>query len=61
MQQWLCRVHIQGLRALGEIDEAQRIAIERNAFSEELEFELEPETARIFDELGIFDSHSYAH
>jgi nucleoid-associated protein YgaU len=61
VQQWLWRVHIQGLRALGDIDEARRIAIERNAFSEELEFELEPETARIFDELGIFDSHSYAH
>jgi nucleoid-associated protein YgaU len=60
VQQWLWRMHIQGLRALGDIDEARRVAIERNAFSEELEFELEPETARIFDELGIFDSYSYA-
>jgi len=61
VQQWLWRVHIQGLRALGDIDEARRVALERNAFSEELEFELEPETARIFDELGIFDSYSYVH
>ena len=60
VQQWLWRVHIQGLRALGDIDEARRVAVERNTFSEELEFELEPETSRIFDELGIFDSYSYA-
>jgi nucleoid-associated protein YgaU len=54
VQQWLWRVHIQGLRALGDVDEARRIAQERNAFSEELEFELEPETEALFDELGIF-------
>ena len=60
VQQWLWRVHIQGLRALGDIDEARRVAAERNAFSEELEFELEAETSRIFDELGIFDTYSYA-
>jgi nucleoid-associated protein YgaU len=56
VQQWLWRVHIQGLRALGDVDTARRIAQERNAFSEELEFELEPETEALFDELGIFGS-----
>ncbi|HYJ68013.1 MAG TPA: LysM peptidoglycan-binding domain-containing protein [Nocardioidaceae bacterium] len=56
VQQWLWRVHIQGLRALGDVDEARRIAQERNAFSEELEFELEPETEALFDELGLFGS-----
>jgi nucleoid-associated protein YgaU len=58
VQQWLWRVHIQGLRALGDVDEARRIAQERNTFSEELEFELEPETEQLFDELGIFGSTS---
>ncbi len=51
VQQWLWRVHIQGLRALGDVDEARRVAQERNAFSEELEFELEPETQALFADL----------